>query len=204
MKLYKNLSTALKEREQVEALKISLKEKTFPTEIFDFPNLRELYLEGATESFPDQIMGWKNLKTVSIKWENFKGSLSQLFSLPQLENLKVIETPLKTLLLPLGKASAPLKFLTLKNCGIEKLPEELSMLTQLSELTLPNNSLSELPRSFFELQNLKRLNLDQNEFSIFPDAFKKMPKLTHLSIDGNKFSEEEKERIQRESNIWVN
>lgn len=203
MKLYKNLTSALKERDQVEALKVTLKDKKFPEEIFDFPHLRELYLEGAVETFPDKINGWSHLKTLSIKWENFNGSLSQLFSLPQLENLKVIETPLKTLLLPLGKAAAPLKFLTLKSCELSLLPEELSMLTTLTELTLPNNFLTKLPQSFHELQELRRLNLDQNDFEVFPDAFKKMPKLTHLSIDGNKFSEEEKERIQRESNIWV-
>lgn len=203
MKLYKSLATALKEREEVKALKLTLKDKKFPVELFDFPNLEELYLEGMVENFPDAILGWKNLKTLSIKWDHFSGSLSLLFSLPKLENLKVIETPLKTLLLPLGKASAPLKFLTLKNCALKALPEELSMLTHLSELTLPQNALKELPRSFYELQNLKRLNLDSNEFEIFPDAFKRMPRLTHLSIDGNKFAEEEKERIQRESNIWV-
>jgi hypothetical protein len=30
-----------------------------------------------------------------------------------------------------------------------------------------------------------------------------MQKLSHLSIDANNFPEEEKERIQREFNIWV-
>jgi Leucine-rich repeat (LRR) protein len=77
------------------------------------------------------------------------------------------------------------------------------MLTQLYELSLPNNNLSRLPHSFYELKFLKRLNLDSNSFDVFPDVIKKMQTLSHLSFDANNFPEEEKERIQREYNIWV-
>lgn len=204
MKLYKNLSTALKEREEVRAIKLSLKGGKFPEELFDLTHLEEAYLEGDCESFPSHIPDWKNLRVLSLKWENFKGDLSPVFSLPLLENLKIIETPLKTFLLPLGIVSAPLKFLTIKGCKLEKLPEEISMLSKLQELYLPGNSLEELPHSFRELTLLKRLNLDSNQFQIFPDFIKSLPYLTHLSIDQNNFSEDEKARIQREFHIWVN
>lgn len=204
MKLYKNLLTALKEREEVRALKISLKDKSLPKEIFDLPHLEELYLEGSCETFPDKCAGWENLKILSLKFENFQGDLSSLFSLPHLENLKIIETPIKMFLLPLGKINAPLKFLTIKGCGLEKLPEEISMAVNLQDLHLPNNKLAQLPFAFKELKKLKRLNLDSNAFSIFPEALKHMPKLSHLSIDNNNFSQEEKDRIQREFHIWPN
>lgn len=204
MKLYKNLTAALKEREEVRAIKLSLKDKTFPLELFDLPNLEEVYLDGICETFPDKIQGWKHLKILSIKWEKFSGDLSPVFSLPKLENLKIIETPIKTFLLPLGKINAPLKFLTIKSCGLEKLPEEISMFVNLQEFHLPGNNLSALPFAFKELKELKRLNLDSNAFKIFPDLIKSMKALGHLSIDGNVFDEDEKARIQRDFHIWPN
>lgn len=204
MKLYKNLASASKEREDVTALKISVKGDQFPEELLNFPNLTELYLEGDCKNFPVSSPVWNKLKILSIKWPLFTGDLSSLFSLPALENLKIIETPLKTFLLPLGKANAPLKSLTIKDCGLKSLPEEFSMLVHLQELNLSGNRLAKLPFAFTELKLLKRLNLDRNQFEQFPDSIKKMPGLSHLSIDGNSFSEDEKDRIQREFHIWVN
>lgn len=204
MKLYKNLSTALTEREEVRAIKLSLKDQNFPARLFDLPNLEEAYLEGECKNFPDKIAGWKKLKILSIKWEKFSGDLSPLFTLPCLENLKIIETPIKTFILPLGQITAPLKFLTIKSCNLEKLPEEISMCQELQDLYLPGNKLKELPFAFKELHKLKRLNLDSNAFVHFPDQIKSMPNLGHLSIDGNKFSEDEKARIQREFHISPN
>lgn len=204
MKLYKNLSSALKERDEVRAIKISIKSKKFPMEIFDFPNLEEAYLDGECEIFPDSILGWSKLKILSIKWANFTGDLSAVFSLPSLENLKIIETPVKMFLLPLGKINAPIKFLSIKSCGLQKLPEEVSMLVFVQEMHLPGNALTELPFSFKELSSLKRLNLDNNSFQKLPNQIKQMKNLAHLSIDSNQFGEDEKARIQREFFIWPN
>ncbi len=204
MKLYKNLGSANKEREEVQALKISVKGDEFPQEILDFPNLGELYLEGNCKHFPVNTPMWSQLKVLSIKWPQFTGDLSAVFNLPNLENLKIIDTPLKSFILPLGHAASPLKSLTIKDCGMKALPEEISMLWQLTELNLSGNEISKLPFSFIDLRNLRRLNLDANNFSTFPDDIKKMTALSHLSIDNNKFPEEEKERIQREFHIWPN
>lgn len=203
MKLYKNLQVALKERSSVEAIKISVKEAEFPQDLLHFSDLKELYLEGNCEHFVKETPGWSKLNVLSIKWPKFTGDLSSLFSLSNLENLKIIETPLKQFLLPLGMAVAPIKSLTIKDSALKLLPEELSMLEGLEELNLSGNELEKLPASFSELRKLKRLNLDNNKFSLFPDLIKKMPSLKHLSIDGNYFSEDEKARIQREFHIWV-
>lgn len=193
-----------KNREEVRVLKINIKSEVFPDDILDYPNLTELYLEGSCKSFPKNAPFWSNLRVLSIKWPNFDGDLSSIFKLPSLENLKIIETPLKTFILPLGHSAAPVKSLTIKDCALKSLPEEISMLDLLYEMNLSGNELTRLPESFIDLKNLKRLNLDKNHFKAFPDFIKKMTKLTHLSIDGNEFPEEEKERIQREFHIWPN
>jgi Leucine-rich repeat (LRR) protein len=204
MKLYKNLGSASREREEVHALKINVKGESFPQEMLDFPNLTELYLEGNCKGFPTNVPAWEKLKILSIKWPNFQGDLSSLFHLPHLENLKIIETPLNSFILPLGYSAAPLKSFTIKDCGLKKLPEEIAMLTHLEEMNLSGNELEILPHAFVDLKLLKRLNLDSNHFARFPDLIKTMTGLTHLSIDHNIFPEEEKERIQREFHIWPN
>lgn len=204
MKLFKSLAPALKEREGVQALKLTIKKGAFPSELLDFPNIEELYLDGVCESFPATFFGWEKLKILTVKWPSFKGNLTPIFQLPNLVNLKIIETPMSTLLLPLGHARAPLTTLTIKDCGLKSLPHELSILDTLEEMNLSGNKLAELPLTLTELTRLKRLNLDHNSFTHFPDHVRKVPRLQHLSMDGNLFSQEEKERVQRDFHLWIN
>lgn len=203
MKIYKNLDSASKERRDVQALKISVKGESFPPHLLEFPNLEELYLEGSCKDFPPVPPSWEKLKVLSIKWPFFEGDLSSLFKLPSLTNLKIIETPFKSFLLPLGQIPAPLKFLTIKDCGLKSLPEDISMVYTVEEMNLSGNLLSKLPRGFEALTNLKRLNLDSNKFEKFPDSIKELPSLSHLSIDDNLFTDEEKARIHREFNLYL-
>ncbi|MGE3611697.1 MAG: leucine-rich repeat domain-containing protein [Bacteriovoracaceae bacterium] len=202
MKLYKSLNAAMKEPMIVKALKISIQDQKDFEVISNFPLLEELHLEANDIKFPSKVP-WEKLRTLSIKVSNPTHPITPLFLLPKLENLKIIETPLKQLILPIGASLPNLKQLTIKNCGLEMLPEEISTFTQLNELSLPQNQLHTLPKSFQFLTHLKRLNLDQNLFTQFPDLLAKLPKLSHLSIDENQFIQEEKERIQREFNIWL-
>lgn len=203
MKLFKTLASAINSSEEVRALKINIKSDTFPSELLKLEHLEELYLDGNCQEFPHHP-GWKKLRVLSIKWPNFKGNLSELFLLPALENLKIIETPIKQFLLPLGQVGSPLKSITMKDCGLEKLPEEISMLVHLKEMNLSGNKLAYLPYSFKEIRGLTRLNLDHNLFSVFPEALGNMANLKHLSLDQNAFSEEEKSRIQRDHHVWIN
>lgn len=201
MKLYKRLNEALTEAYDVRALKLTIKSEELPPELFHFPNLEELFLEGNCTHLPELSMKWEKLKTLSIKFPNFKGEASSLFNLPSLGNLKLIQTPLKMLTLPLGHAVAPLKSLTIKECGLRFLPEEIGSLNHLVEMNVSENQLTDLPYSFHELIRLKRLNLDHNSFRTFPDHIKKNRSLIHLSIDFNNFNDEEKARIQRQFHI---
>lgn len=202
MKLYKRLNEALKEANDVRALKLTIKNEELPTELFHFPNLEELYLEGQCTHLPEFYMKWDKLKTLSVKFPNFKSEASSLFNLPSLSNLKLIQTPLKMFLLPLGHSVAPLTSLTIKECGLRLLPEEIGTLNKLIEMNFSQNRLNDLPYSFKDLVQLKRLNLDHNLFERFPDHLEKNSNLSHLSIDFNHFDDDEKARIQRKFHIW--
>lgn len=202
--MFKNLKSALEERENVTALKITIKDKALAPELFHFPHLRELYLDApALTELPDDIGAWSELALLQLRAPIFKGSLAPLFHLPKLTNLKTAETPLHPLRLAIGGSKAPLRFLTLKDAGLKSLPEEFGELSTIEELHLPGNLLKNLPVSFADLKKLKWINLDSNDFEVFPEVLGKLPQLKHLSIDSNSFSEEEKERIQRKFNLTV-
>ena len=188
--MFKNLKSALEERESVTALKITIKDATLPEDIFHFPQLRELYLEApALKDLPHDISGWSALALLQFRAPAFKGSLAPLFHLPKLTNLKTAETPLHPLRLAIGGSKAPLRFLTLKDAGLKTLPEEFGELTTIEELHLPGNLLQALPESFKQLTRLKWINLDGNELKTFPEVLTKLPQLKHLSLDGNSFPE---------------
>lgn len=201
MKLYKSLSSALREREEVRFLKLTIKEEQLPPELFFFSELEELYLEGEVTQVPHLGNPFPKLRVLSLVLPKFRGSLAEVFTLPSLENLKLQNTPQKMLLLPIGVVNTRLKFLTIKSCGLENVPEEIEALSALEEVNLSLNELSKLPQSLPGLTRLKRLNLDSNKFSKFPDIVKSVPALSHLSIDNNLFSEDERARIQRVFNI---
>ncbi len=205
MGMYKSLAKALENPSDCTVLKATIKGDAFPPEIFAFPNLLELYLEAPDmKEFPESIPDWAKLRTFSVRAPSFKGSLAPLFYLPSLTHLKVLETPLEPLRLPLGGGSrAPLKTLTLKRCGLKALPPEFGDLDTLEEAHLQENLLKALPPTFVGLKALKRLNLDHNAFSVFPDLVARLPTLHHLSCDHNPFPEEEKERAQRLFHVTI-
>lgn len=201
--LFKNLSKALSDTQNVSALRLKIKEDKLPFDLQVFPHLTELYLEAPSlKKLSDDMSGFQNLKVLELSAPMLK-NISALFHLPRLEILKTHATPLYPLQLGIGLGLAPLKFLTLKLAGLKELPQEMGQFSQLEELNLSHNLLSSLPDSMRDLGKLKRINLDNNQFTQFPDFMAKIPSLKHVSIDNNKFSEEETFRIQRLYNLSV-
>jgi len=178
--------------------KIKLKNKNV------LPSLKQethLFIDSEIDLSGEDFFDFKNLFSLSLKAPQFF-SLEVLLSLRGLRVLTFRDTKID-LILPLIHQHSGLEYLTIKQAGLEKLPLDFSLLTELKECNLSQNKLTELPLSFSELKKLKRLNLDQNLFRKFPDIIQKTPSLTHLSIDGNPFPEVEKMRIEREYGIIV-
>lgn len=204
MAMFKSLPEALKDPASCTTLKLSVRGKEIPAELFQLHALKELYLEAPLLKELPSLAGLSKLQVVSLKAPVLNGEVSPLFHLPELKNLKLIETPLEPLKIELKSIMAPLQWLTMKSCGLRALPLELGELTKLEELVVPDNELKELPFTFVGLIKLKRLNLDGNAFVKFPDSIKELPQLHHVSIDGNHFSEAEKARIQRQFGLTPN
>jgi len=201
MGMFKSLAEAEKNPADCAVLKLTIKGSTLPEGLFKLAQLQELYLEAPLiKTLPD-FSAFPKLRLLSIKAPSLESGIAALFLLPNLQNLKVLDTPLDPFTMKLEKKMAPLSSLSLKSCGIKKLPLELGELTLLQELGLQDNELAELPFTFPGLINLKRLNLDANRFTTFPDLVGELNKLQHISIDSNQFSESERARIQRQFNI---
>ncbi len=200
MPMFKSLAKALEKRIEARALKLALKGSTLPAELFDLTELRELYLDAPELTTLPTLLPFSQLTHLEMSAPTLDGDLAPLFALKRLQVLKLHHTPLRTL--PLGHSTAPLRFLTLKACGLKNLPPEFGeLLQELEELSLASNELKELPGSFRELRKLKRLNLDANRLEIFPTVLGEMKNLKHLSLDHNLFSQDERERIQREYHL---
>lgn len=202
MGLYKNLKDALSNSNDVTTLKLKINKGLIPQELFCFNYLEELFLEGSGVLIPPaHFEGFENLRRLTLKGFDLTEMIKRLWEVPELENLKIIDGKMERLLLPLAPYRH-LKFITIKNTGLIELPLEISHLVNIQEMTVVENQIETLPASILDLKDLRRLNLDHNKIKTLPNWFKKHQSLNALSIDGNSFTVEEKERIEREFNLW--
>lgn len=201
MAYYKNLKAALTNPGDVTGLRVTISKSEFPSEIFQFNNLKELLLIGKKiEKIPSDFSHLKNLENLSLNLDQLKVVPRDIFELPKLSILKVKGAKLEKLDIPIGKFN--LKHLALNNCGLTQLPDSITSLTQLVELSLSGNKITKLPEEIGMLSELSRINLENNGMNELPESFYLLKKVVHLCLDGNKFSAEEKVRISKIFNFW--
>ncbi|GEM_PF-724835 len=202
MGLYKNLKEALLTPNDVTTLKLKITRGELPQELFCFTYMEELFLEGSGKLIPPaHFEGFENLKRLTLRGFDLSDMIHRLWEIPNLDNLKIIDGNLTRLFLPLGQYRS-LRFLTIKNTPLEEIPMEISLLPNLQELTVIETPIQKLPVGLLDLKELRRLNLDNNQLSTLPDWLKKHSSLKAMSIDNNPINDDEKERIEREFNLW--
>ncbi len=100
--------------------------------------------------------------------------------------------------IPLGHLTT-LQRLDLTGCGLQKLPDWITTLTQLQHLSLGGmlwgwdngntNSLTELPETISQLTQLQTLDLSLNNLSSLPKGFSALRELKSLNLTHNKISQ---------------
>lgn len=201
MKLYKNINTALKDRENARHLKLTLSDDNIDQKLTGLSELEELILITKGDIvLPEFIEELKSLKVFSIQCPGKVALAQSIFKLPNLKHLKV---KAKKVVLNIPPApSTSLETLMLSDCALGEIPYSLFEISSLKTINLAGNGIIEIPMAIKELQSLQRLVLDRNLLTNLPQALEEITSLSHLSLDGNKFSDAEKERIKKTFNIW--
>ncbi len=132
VKAYTSLEEALKNPEKVIKLELRRKKlKTFPMEIFKFPNLQYLDLtKNNIKEIPIEISQLKNLQYFSISKNNLEEFPPQIGDLPNLFYLNANQNELTSIPPAIGKLTK-LKNLDLWSNNIDRFPEELKNLKSL-------------------------------------------------------------------------
>ena len=152
---------------------------SFPEEIYHFPALTKLFLEGVMPNFARltqlQELGIGNSlrrqPTITVPADAFE-RLSQLQRL-FLSNCAIPAS--------IG-ALTTLKKLEINYCEAEVLPQELGALTQLTELICMDSQFKTLPASIGNLVNLEEILLARTDVVQFPSEIGKLVKLKRLKI----------------------
>lgn len=196
LKVYTSLPEALKEPEKVRALDLGdQKIKNFPPEIFRFPNLQKLVLNGnELKSLPEEIGRLKNLVWLDLYnnqlsalpnsfgqlqqliyldlgWNNFRQIPEEIFELKKLQHLYLYANQLK------------------------KISPRIKEIQSLSHLRLGKglkfffggNHLTRLPKEMGEMPHLKELYLPDNGLKSLPPSFSQLDQLKWLDLSNNRF-----------------
>jgi len=78
--------------------------------------------------------------------------------------------------------------LSLNNCNLTKIPDEIQFMETLGSLDLSNNNITTVPDFLTNLPRLKILNLSNNKIQSLPD-FSPRTLITKLDLSNNQFTE---------------
>ncbi|KAG8182230.1 hypothetical protein JTE90_002661 [Oedothorax gibbosus] len=151
-------------------------------------SLHNVTLKYMFDEAPTDDTFLKELKAVKVKvlagWD-----WKQLAGFKQLEQLDILDTPLKKLPADFrSSVSKRLRGLSLKNCSIKKLQDDVfADLTVLEQFDLSNNAIVVIKRTMFPRKaNIRNFILMYNKISTVPsDMFSDMPLLGMVSLRGN-------------------
>jgi hypothetical protein len=152
-------------------------------------NLKKLYLNGCgLTSISTGVSRLLNLVEADLSQNDFSGGLpKELFDLPRLKDLYLIECNLNHLPPEIGKLQQ-LEGLRLNDNLLEELPDELFTLKYLKKLSVTNNKLSKLSPKIINLQDLKVLLLKENNLKVLPDEISKLMHLQVVNVFDNKLT----------------
>lgn len=166
-----------------------------------FENLEKLEIfSDNLKDLSEEILNCRHLKLLSISSKSFTEIPNYIWQLKSLEILKFKNCQIEKIAIPC-EGPRNLKNLYLNNNKITQIDSTIDKLENCELMALSGNNLEQLPDSFGNL-SLNWLDLDRNQFQKLPSCLEQISTLTHLSLDSNPFSEEEKQRIKKQFNLW--
>ena len=119
-------------------------------------------------------------------WKGLSGFPDTFYAIaPSLTVLNLVGNAFRTLPEGFCESLPNLRVLGLSNCGLVKLPENVSALCSLVELNVMSNELTTLPQGIGELDNLSLLHVTKNRISYLPESFSSLAKLKRVVLEAN-------------------
>lgn len=161
----------------------------FPEQICKLQNLKKLYLNSCgLTSISTNISSLVNLMEADFSQNDFSGGLpKQLFDLPRLKDLYLIECKLDRLPPEIGNLRQ-LEGIRLNDNFLEEFPDEFFNLIHLKKLSANNNKISKLSSKTKNLQDLRVLLLKENNLKFLPEEISKLLNLQVVNVFYNKLT----------------
>ena len=160
---------------------------SLPPGVCRFGELTHLTLGGNSISeLPEDFLQLQNLTHLYLGGNHLKrlppgfDTLSRL-NLLDLGKNQLGAIPDHSLFLPTN-----LTDLTLANNGLDRFPESILGMEELSSLDLAGNQVENLPESICRLKDLKILRLERNRIRALPEDFGQLSNLTSLGLHSNR------------------
>lgn len=157
----------------------------FPREIFGLADTLEI-LDlggGALSALPDDMNRLRKLRVLFCSGASFERLPASLGDCPSLSQVGFRATGMREI--PGEALPRRLRWLTLTDNCIERLPEEIGHRPHLQKLMLAGNRLKSLPASLAQADSLELARLSSNGFESLPPWLANLPRLAWISWGGN-------------------
>lgn len=159
--------------------------ETFPEEIFDLADSLEILdLSGnRLGALPDDLPRLEKLQIVFCSDNQFTRLPEVLGQCPRLSMIGFKANAIEQV--PATALPATLRWLTLTDNRIGRLPDDIGRCAALQKLMLAGNRLRELPASLADCRRLELLRIAANRLDALPDGLLALPRLAWLAYAGN-------------------
>lgn len=171
-------------------LKLTEGLRSFPLEILSLADSLEVLdlSNNDLTSLPDEMVELSKLKILFASYNQFDHLPSVLGRLPNLEMIGFRANKISHI--PESSLPKKLRWLTLTDNLIEKLPNSLGERPRLQKLMLSGNKLRQLPQTLSQAHKLELIRISANRLTQCPEHLLDLPNLAWLAFAGNPFCED--------------
>jgi hypothetical protein len=169
--------------------KVVLKDKlkVFPKELYNFKESLEIIdlSDNLLTELPDDLHVFSKLKIIFLSNNPFEVLPEVLGKCSTLKMIGAKACKINTI--PSNSLPKSLKWLTLTDNKIKKIPSAIGDCKDIQKLILSGNEIEEIPAEIVSCENLELIRLASNKLEEFPSVLFSLPSLTWLAFSGNPF-----------------